>query len=113
MAYDIRFVKLIDGELVLGKYDAEGPKLKDVMTLQTIPAQQGVQMMLLPYGYPFEQDSDGEIDWRFVMYEYKKVPEELETRYIEAVSNITLAGPGMSNLDLTGGSGKISNLIKK
>ena len=51
MAYDIRLVKLINGETVLGKWDEAEGKLKDVALLQTIPAQQGVQMLLLPFGY--------------------------------------------------------------
>ena len=54
MAYDIRLMKLVTGEMVIGKYDAEKDCLNEVASLQSIPTQQGMQMMLLPYGYPFE-----------------------------------------------------------
>ena len=48
MAYDIRLMKLVTGELIIGKFDAEKDCLNEVATLQTVPTQQGVQMMLLP-----------------------------------------------------------------
>ena len=43
MAYDIRLMKLVTGELVIGKYDAEKDCLNDVAAIQSIPTQQGVQ----------------------------------------------------------------------
>lgn len=122
MAYDIRLVKLVNGELVLGKFDEASNSLKDVAALQTVPTQQGVQMMLLPYGYPFEQGFDGVISRVHVIYEYKACPEELKTKYLEATSNLTLAtgglGGGLGNLNLAKGpaGGKItgiSDLLKK
>ena len=122
MAYDIRLVKLVNGELVLGKLDEASNSLKDVAALQTVPTQQGVQMMLLPYGYPFEQGFDGVISSVHVIYEYKTCPEELKTKYLEATSNLTLStgglGGGLGNLNLAKGpaGGKItgiSDLLKK
>ena len=59
MAYDIRLMKLVTGELVIGKYDQEKDCLNDVAAIQSIPTQQGVQMMMLPYGYPFEPNFSG------------------------------------------------------
>ena len=51
--YDIRLVKLVNGEMVLGKWDQEAGVIRDPAVLQTIPtAQGGVQMLLLPFGYP-------------------------------------------------------------
>jgi hypothetical protein len=100
MAYDIRLVKIITGEMVLGKYDAAKNALLDVAVLQTIPTQQGVQMVLLPYGYPFDQDFKGEISYAHVLYTYKKYPEDLNTKYMEAVSNLTLSSGGLSGLNL-------------
>ncbi|MBG0776719.1 MAG: hypothetical protein H0S85_09860 [Desulfovibrionaceae bacterium] len=115
MAYDIRLVKLVNGDTVLGKYSEEGPSLKEVAVLQTVPTQQGVQMMLLPFGYPFEQDITGEIRYEHVIYEYSKCPEELKTKYLEATSNLTLASPGgLKNLNLgAAGGADLSSLLKK
>ena len=114
MAYDIRLVKLINGETVLGKWDEAAGKLTDVALLQTIPAQQGVQMLLLPFGYPFENEVGGEIALSHVLYQYKSCPEELKTRYLEAVSNLTLSTAGdLKTLSNLAGKGDISNLLKK
>ncbi len=120
MSYDnIKLVKLINGEMVLGKENAEEKKLKDVAMLQTVPTEQGVQMLLLPFGYPFETEVGGEISLEHVLYEYKKFPEELKTKYMEAASNLTLSAPGgMRGMDLTGAKGggnisDISQLLKK
>jgi hypothetical protein len=56
MPYDIRLVKLINGETVVGKWDEESKRLKELAILQTVPTQQGVQMVLMPFGYPFETE---------------------------------------------------------
>lgn len=115
MAYDIRLVKLINGETVLGKWDEDAGKITDVALLQTLPTQQGgVQMLLLPFGYPFETEVGGEIALSHVLYEYKKIPEELKTKYLEATSNLTLSTAGdLKNLSNLAAPGKISNLLKK
>lgn len=115
MAYDIRLVKLVNGELVIGKFDAEADAYKDVAALQTIPTQQGVQMMLMPYGYPFEQGFDGVIERKHVIYEYKGFPDDLKTKYMEACSNLTLStgglgGVGGLGLGKPGMGGKVSDL---
>jgi len=98
MSYDIRLVKLINGETVIGKWSADGQTISDPAVLQTVPMQQGVQMMLLPFGYPFEHEITGEISTKHVLYEYKKAPEELKTKYLEAASNLTLSAPAGGNL---------------
>ncbi|SHN71081.1 hypothetical protein [Desulfovibrio litoralis] len=104
MSYDIRLVKLVSSELVLGKFDAESNSIKDPANLQTVPSQQdgGVQLMLLPYGYPFEQDFTGSISMTHVLFEYKNCPEEIKTRYLEACSKLTLSSGGLGGLDLRG-----------
>ncbi len=104
MPYDIRLVKLINGESVIGKWSPDGKTISDPAVLQTVPSQQGVQMMLLPFGYPFENEITGEISTAHVLYEYKKAPEELKTKYLEAASNLTLTAPGGAS---------ISQLLKK
>jgi hypothetical protein len=111
MAYDIRLVKLVTGDMVLGKWIEERGIIQDPAVLQTLPtAQGGVQMLLLPFGYPFDMDIDGEIDGRHILYQYKNVPEELKTKYLEASSNLTLATPG--GLDLSGLGGKVADFGK-
>lgn len=111
MAYDIRMVKLVTGETVLGKYDPAAAVINDPAVLQTVPTQQGVQMMLAPFGYPFDAEFTGSIAWAHVLYEYKTCPEELKTKYMEACSNLTLSPGGLSGLNLRGGSGSGSGLI--
>lgn len=116
MAYDIRLVKLVNGETVLGKWDEAGKKLTEVAILQTVPTQQGVQMMILPFGYPFETEIAGEIESGNILYTYKKFPDELQTKYLEATSNLTLSAPGdLRTLKTMAGAAKggLSGLIKK
>ncbi len=129
MAYDIRLVKLVNGEMIIGKFkdDGEaGKRLEDAAVLQTVPTQQGVQMMLLPFGYPFDNDFETVISFDHVIYEYRNCPEELKTKYLEAVSNLTLsaAGGGLGGLGKglggglggglgAGGAGDLSKLLKK
>ena len=92
MAYDIRLMKLVTGEMVIGKYDAEKDCLNEVASLQSIPTQQGMQMMLLPYGYPFEPNFTGTLEGRHFLYRYADTPKELQDKYIEACTNLTVAG---------------------
>ncbi len=113
MAYDIRLVKIITGEMVLGKWSEDGKSIQDPAILQTVPAQTGMQMMLVPYGFPFDQEMSGEISTEHVLYQYKNCPEELTTKYMEAVSNLTLSTPGdLKNLQRMAG-GDISQILKK
>lgn len=115
MAYDIRLMKLVTGELVIGKYDKDSDSIKDVAAIQTIPSQQGVQMMMLPYGYPFEPEFTGVIEGKFMLYRYANTPKELQDKYIEACTNLTVAG-GLGKLQFgapqgggdLGGSGLIT-----
>lgn len=124
MAYDIKMYKLVNGDMVLGKVEPGADKITEVAAIQTVPTQQGVQMLLLPFGYPFEQDMKGEIELRHAVYEYKSIPEEIKTKYLEAATNLTLSAPGglgggLGGLDLKGGPGgkaapgNIGDLFKK
>lgn len=108
MAYDVRLVKLVTGELAIGKYEADA--LNDVAILQVAPSQQGVQMMMLPYGYPFEQEFKGRIESRHFLYSYDKLPDGLEGKYLEACTNLTLTGLGSMDLKAAGPLG--GNIIK-
>ena len=95
MSYDIRMCKLVSGETIVGKYDKDQKQIKDPAILQVIPSQQTVQMMLVPFGYPFESEFAGHIDETHVIYMYAKCPEDLKDKYLEAVSNLTLSSGGI------------------
>jgi hypothetical protein len=116
MAYDIVLVKLINGDLVLGKKSEDGAMINDPALLQTVPSQQGLQMIILPFGYPFETEITGEIEFKHVLYEYKSCPEELKTKYMEASSNLTLSTAGdLQNLGLgkSAGGPNLTSILKK
>ncbi len=104
MAYDIRLMKLVTGEMVIGKYDAEKDCLNEVASLQSIPTQQGMQMMLLPYGYPFEPNFTGTLEGRHFLYRYADTPKELQ-------DNLTVAG-GLGKLSFGPSVQTGSGLIK-
>ena len=111
MAHEIKLVKLINGETVLGKWDEAESKLKDIAVIQTIPTQQGAQMLILPFGYPFETEITGEIAKEHILYFFKATPKELETKYLEASSNLTLGSASdLQNLErMAGGQENISD----
>jgi hypothetical protein len=106
---NIKFVKLVSGDSVMGKL--EDGKLKDIVQIQAIPAGGGVQLAMLPFGFPFEDEVGGEIDEAHILYEYQKLPEELVNKYLEAKSNIKIASniPDMGPMGgaKSGGSGLI------
>ncbi len=98
MAYDVRIFKLVTGEIVIGKYDEKKDLVTDVATIQSVPMQQGgVQMIILPYGYPFENSFGGSVESKHFLYRYKEAPTELQDKYLETVTNITVSG-GMGKL---------------
>lgn len=105
MAYDIRLVKIVSGDMVLGKWDEKENKLTDLATLQMVPTQQGgVQMVLLPFGYPIDNELTGEIEGRHIIYTYKNLPEDLKSKYLEASSNLTISSASdLKNLGNLGG----------
>lgn len=114
MAYDIRLMKLVTGELVMGKYDAGKDCLNEVAALQSIPTQQGVQMVMLPFGYPFEPEFTGSIEGKHFLYRYASTPKELQDKYIEACTNLTVAG-GLGKLQFSSqpfAAGGAGGLIK-
>lgn len=116
MAYDVKLFKLINGDMVIGKWDEANNKINDPAVLQTVPSQQGVQMMILPFGYPFDNEIEGEIDGRHIIYTYKNCPEDISTKYLEASSNLTLSSGGLGGLGGGLGGGKVSDiseLLKK
>ena len=119
MSHEVKLVKLINGETVLGKWFQDENKLKDIAVIQTVPTQQGAQMLILPFGYPFEAEIAGEISGDHILYFFKSTPPELETKYLEASSNLTLSTAGdLQNLErMAGGQENISDfaaqLLKK
>ena len=111
-AYDIRMMKLVSGEIVLGKYDAEKDQLTDVAQLQNVPTQQGMQMLITPYGFPFENKFHAVMEGRFILYRFSDTPKELQDKYIEVTTNLTVAnGRGKIHFGAAGGSTSGSGLI--
>jgi hypothetical protein len=77
-----------------------------VVVVQAVPVGgSGIQIAILPFGFPYEEEIGGEIGWDKVMYVYNEFPEDLKNKYIEAKTNIRIAG-GMGGLG--GGSPKSS-----
>ncbi|WP_243546709.1 hypothetical protein [Pseudodesulfovibrio tunisiensis] len=113
MSYDIKLVKLVSGDTVIGKFLPEENKIEEPAIIQTVPTQQGVQMMLLPFGYPFDSEMEGEISMDHVMFQYKTCPEELKTKYLEAATNLTLSSGGLNLGGGAAGGGSGSGLIMK
>ena len=95
-AYDIRMMKLVSGEIVLGKYDAEKDQLTDVAQLQNVPTQQGMQMLITPYGFPFENKFHAVMEGRFILYRFSDTPKELQDKYIEVTTGLT--GNGVTEI---------------
>ena len=92
MQYDVRLAKLISGDIVMGNYDAENKTLNDAVIIQMVPAVTGsVQLAIVPFGFPFEEEINAKLDERHVIYWFTKVPEELKNKYLEAKSNIKIA----------------------
>lgn len=119
MTQDIRLVKLINGDMVLGKLDETNGKILNPATVQMMPTQQGgVQMAILPFGYPFDNEIEGEISTEHILYQYKNVPDDLKNKYLEASSNLTISSASdLQNLQQMAGTagrkgGGLSSLLK-
>ena len=97
MSHDIRLFKLVTGETVIAKWAADASKITAVAVLQNGPAQQGngMQLVILPYGYPFETAFIAEIDTTHIIFQHPVIPEELKMKYLEIVTNITLSPNGV------------------
>ncbi len=109
MAYEnIKFVKLVTGDSVMGEYDEENSKIRNIALIQAIPSGSSMQIAVLPFGFPFEEEIGGEIDSKDIMYEYSSIPEELKNKYVEAKSNIKIS-QNMDGLQGFQGSGSGGN----
>ncbi len=100
---EIKIVKIVTGETVIGTKVLDG--LEDVALIQVIPSSGGIQLAILPYGFPFEEKIGGKIASDKIVYEFKDVPEDIKNKYLEAKSDIKISSTlPNSNLDF--------NLIK-
>ena len=90
-AFDIKMVKLVSGEIVLGKYNAEKDMLENVVQLQNVPTPQGMQMLPDPYAFPFENTLDACIEGRFILYRFAETAKELQDKYIEVTTNLSVS----------------------
>ncbi len=93
MDQDIRVFKLVTGEVVIGIYDETKNVLCETATIQSIPAQQGgMQMVIAPYGIPFENTLCATIEGKHFLYNYSGIPQELKNKYLEVAANIAKNG---------------------
>ncbi len=98
MAHDVRMFKLVTGEIIIGKYNAEKDEVTEVASIQNVPLQQGgMQMMLLPYGIPFENVLGTSIEGKHFLYRFETSPKEIKDKYLEVSSTIAAQG-GMGQL---------------
>ncbi len=88
---DIKFVKLVTGETVIGTYNNQDNLMEDIALIQVIPGASGIQIALVPYGFPFEEKISGTISMDKVVYEFDNIPSDLESKYVQAKSNITIS----------------------
>ena len=87
----IRLAKLISGDFIVGVDDEEKKGIKNIGSLQFVPAETGgMSVALIPYGFPFEDEFKGFIENDKILYEAEKVPEDLQNKYTEATSDIKL-----------------------
>jgi len=92
MSEKIVFAKLVTGEMILAEKDAEAGVVRDICQVQVMPTQSGgMQVAILPYGFPFEEEVRGEISVAHVLFEYKDVPTDLVDKYVETKTNIKRA----------------------
>lgn len=98
----IRLVKLISGDFVIGVDEEEKKGIKNIGSLQFVPAENGgMSAALIPYGFPFEDEFKGFVGNDKVLYEIEKVPEDLQNKYTEATSDIKLiSGSNNGNIIL-------------
>ena len=108
MKQDVKFAKLISGDTVIGVYNGDEKKIQDVALVQAVPSQSGsgVQIMILPFGFPYENEIIGEIAEDKILYEYKKLPDELKSKYLQEKSNIKISS---SMSDIAGEFGNNSS----
>ncbi len=94
----IRLVKLTTGEVIVGKYNAEQNCIDDAAILQGVQTQEGMQMRILPYGFPFEQGLGSTIDLKHSVYIYKNTPVDIFNKYNEISANIAQAVKNNTNI---------------
>jgi hypothetical protein len=109
MSEKIVFAKLVTGEMVLAEKDDAAGCIKNICLVQVMPTSAGsMQIAIVPYGFPFEDEVRGEISISNVLFEFKDVPGDLADKYIETKTNIKIA-PRMGGLG--GGSKSGSGII--
>lgn len=101
MSDNLVFAKLVTGEMVLAEKDDSGECIKNICLVQVMPTQTGsMQIAIVPYGFPFEEEVRGEISMGNVLFQFKDIPADLADKYIETRSNIKIA----SNMGGLGGN---------
>ena len=95
---DIRLVKLVTGEFCVGTDDEEFHGIKDVALLQFNQNENGININLVAYGFPFEQEFGGFIYNDNIVYEIENLPEDLKVKYTEALSSMKSLKSGGSKI---------------
>ena len=79
---EIRLGKLVSGDFIIGVNDEENKGIKNIGSLQFVPAETGgMSVALIPFGFPFENEFTGFISNDKIIYEIEKVPEDLQNKY--------------------------------
>ena len=107
----IRFVKLVTGEIIMGTYNEQNNVLEDIALIQVVPSANGIQIAIVPYGFPFEEKISGSMAMDKVVYEFSDIPSDIESKYVQAKSNITISSsmPG-ADLGAASSSDKVVDL---
>ncbi len=87
MSQNFKLVKLVTGEVVAGMLDEKAGVLKDVAILQISAKDQKMQLLLFPYGYPFQQTFTVAVEAKHFMFVFDAVPDHLEDRYNAACAH--------------------------
>ena len=78
---EIRLGKLVSGDFIIGVNDEENKGIKNIGSLQFVPAETGgMSVALIPFGFPFENEFTGFISNDKIIYEIEKVPEDLQNK---------------------------------
>lgn len=90
---DVVLARCSWGDWVIGRRSKDGTSVENVGIIQFAPSQVGgMQVAILPVGFPFDSGFDGSLPMTALVYFVDKIPTEIENKYIEVSSGILLSG---------------------